>query len=206
MRRQRPPLRAPEAIEAILERAGESRFARQSSPVSRNLWREAVGARIAERAHPVSISDGLLLLRVPSSTWAHELSLLAEVVCGRLRERGVDVRDLRFRVGALPNVERPPERRLARSVPVRTALPSELASTLRDVDDEGLRATIASAAAANLAWQTVLHAAKEQLNEGQRGVRAPRFSEGEIAPQARASGASPEADSGTPANERDRRR
>src|SRR5260370_33659531 len=99
--RRRPHLHAPESLTAILDRAGESRFARAHSPIAPKLWRDAVGARIAERAHPVSIYGGVLLLRVPSSVWAHELSLLSETVGERLRERGVAGRELRFRVGAL---------------------------------------------------------------------------------------------------------
>src|SRR5580704_4549831 len=98
-RRTRDTLAAPEPFEAILERAGENRFARSQPPIESALWREAVGARVAERARPLMLHEGVLLLRVPSSVWAHELSLLADEVCARLRARGVDARQLRFRVG-----------------------------------------------------------------------------------------------------------
>src|SRR5258708_7674148 len=113
-RRSRETLAAPEPLDTILSRAGESRFARVRPPVSAKVWRDAVGARIADRARPVWLYGGTLVLRVPSSVWAHELSLLADEVCDRLRRHGVHVRALRFRVGPLPALERPPERRLAR--------------------------------------------------------------------------------------------
>ena len=130
-RRFRQRLVAPESMDALLERAGESRFARVRPPISAALWREAVGARIAERARPVSLWGGVLLLRVPSSVWAHELSLLTDEMCARLRERGVDAKELRFRVGALDAVERPPERRIARTVPTTFAVPPELTAPWR---------------------------------------------------------------------------
>src|SRR5580704_2250913 len=116
-RRSRYPASAPEPLRAILARAGENRFARTREAIPAGLWRDAVGARIAERAMPISLESGVLLLRVPSSVWANELSLLSDEVCARLRERDVPARELRFRVGAVPTVERPAERRVTRAVP-----------------------------------------------------------------------------------------
>jgi hypothetical protein len=191
-RRSRQRLAAPEAMEAILDRAGESRFARVRSPIALEVWRDAVGARIAERARPLSLWDGVLLLRVPSSVWAHELSLLAGEVCERLRARGVQARELRFRVGSLEAVDRPPERRVARAVPTAFAVPPEVTRALGVVVDEGLRACIERAAAANLAWQSVARPAPPQdVSEARRAARAPRGAAIETAPRARATPASP---------------
>jgi hypothetical protein len=101
-----------------------------------------VGARIAEHARPLSLQGGTLVLLVATSVWAHELSFLTEDVLGRLRALGVHARTLRFRVGSLPAVERPPERRLSRAVPRPAGIPDELAQTLRLVKDQGLRTAI----------------------------------------------------------------
>ena len=189
----------------ILERAGENRFARTREAIPAALWRDAVGARIAERALPLSLEDGTLLLRVPTSVWANELSLLSGEVCARLKERGVVARELRFRVGAVPPVERPPERRIARTVPAVREVPEELARVLATVADPDLRHAIESAAAANLAWQTVTRPAPQApLNEAQRAARAPRSSGSESVPPARTSPASPGAPRDT--REGDRRR
>jgi hypothetical protein len=191
-RRSRSSISAPEALRAILDRAGESRFARAREPIPPALWREAVGARIAERAVPLSLEDGTLLLRVPTSVWANELSLLAGEIFARLKERGVLARELRFRVGAVPPVERPPERRIARAVPVVREIPEELARVLATVNDPQLRQAIESAAAANLAWQSVTRPAPQApLTEAQRAARAPRSAAAESAPPARRSPASP---------------
>jgi len=188
---RRRSLASPETVEDILGRAGESRFARVRPPIPPKLWRDAVGARIAERAAPLSLYGGCLVLRVASSVWAHELSLLSEEVCTRLRERGVDVRELRFRVGAMSAVERPPERRTARAVPKSREIPGELAAPLAQVDDVDLRASIERAMASNLAWQSLSNVGpRSSVTEAQRGARAPRSAEGETSPPDRTSPAS----------------
>jgi hypothetical protein len=190
-RRSRGRLVAPEAMDAILDRAGENRFARARSPVPIKVWRDAVGPRIADRARPVSLWGGVLLLRVPTSVWAHELSLLAGEVCTRLRERGIEVRELRFRVGALEAVDRPPERRVARAVPTSFAIPPDVSRALVHVPDDDLRVAIERAAAANLAWQSVTRPAPPQeVSEARRAARAPRGAATETARPARETPAS----------------
>jgi predicted nucleic acid-binding Zn ribbon protein len=197
-RRRRERLAAPEPLEEILHRAGESRFVRVRPPITGKLWRDAVGARIAERANPISLWGGVLVLRVPSSVWAHELSLLADDVCGRLRQRGIDARELRFRVGPVPAVERPPERRDARAVPAPAPLPHDLARILGQVRDAELRAVIARAAASNLAWQIATGTTPPQpVTEVQRAARAPRFVAAGTAPPDRTSPACRGAPPGT---------
>jgi hypothetical protein len=196
-KRKRSHLATPEPLRAILDRAGENRFARHREPIPAALWRDAVGARIAERALPITLENEVLLLRVPTSVWANELSLLSDEVCARLRDRGVVARELRFRVGPLPPIDRPPERRIARTVPAVRAVPDELARVLAGVEDLGLRQAIERAAQANLAWQTVVRAAPQApLNEAQRAARAPRSAEGETARPAPGSPASPAGRSG----------
>ena len=198
---------APEPFEAILERAGENRFARTRPPIAAAVWHEAVGARIAERARPLSLHDGVLLLRVPSSVWAHELSLLADHVCRRLQDRAVNARQLRFRVGQVPPVDRPPERRMARAVPTAFVVPHEVAQVLAAVEDEALRASIGRAAAANLAWQSVGRPAPPDgvdVSEARRAARAPQSSEGGSAPPDRRMPACPAGAPSSGASGRDR--
>jgi hypothetical protein len=207
-RRSRYPPSAPEPLRAILARAGENRFARTREAIPAALWRDAVGARIAERAVPISLEGGVLLLRVPSSVWASELSLLSDDVCARLGERGVKARELRFRVGTLPPVERPAERRVTRSVPHVREVPDEVARVLASVEDAELRGVIARAAAANLAWQTVVRPAPPavdgRFSEAQRAARAPRSVAGETARPDQTSPASPADPRDTRAGGRDR--
>jgi hypothetical protein len=191
-RPRRKRLVAPESLEGILERAGESRFARVRLPIASKVWREAVGARIAERARPASLAGGVLVLQVANSVWAHELSLLADTVCARLKEHGIEVRELRFRVTSMGVVDRPAERRMSRSVPKALPVPAEVKLALGGVNDDALRATIASAAAANLAWQAFARPAPPQeISEARRAARAPRGAAEGSAPPVPASPASP---------------
>ena len=203
----RKSMRAPERLEAIIDRAGETRFAPDRPPIGASVWRDAVGARIADRARPLSLQDGVLTLLVTSSVWAHELSLLTDDVRGRLEERGFAVRELRFRVGQLPANERATQPRTFRTVPARGPTPHELRAVLAAVGDAELRAIIENAATANLAWQAGAreHAA-EPINEARRAARAPRSSAGESAPPAPASPPSREGPRGTREDGRDRSR
>jgi hypothetical protein len=202
-------MRAPERLEAILERAGEARFAPDREPIAASLWRDAVGARIADRARPVSLHDGVLTLLVASSVWAHELSLLTDDVRGRLLERGITVRELRFRVGQLPGAERASQPRTFRTVPARQKAPHELVAILASVPDAELRADIERAATANLAWQSAAQSTPgpaEPISEARRAARAPRSSEAESAPPAPASPPSREDRRGTREDGRGRSR
>lgn len=208
MPKKRHSLARPESLEAIIDRSGENRFARTRPPIDERVWREAVGARIADRVQPVALRDGVLLLRVPSSVWAHELSLLADHVCARVRERGLDVRELRFRVGASPIARRAPEPRVARTVPTMRALPRDLTTVLGAVRDQELRDSIARAAAANLAWQSLVppEGAASAVSGAQRAVRAPRASGAGTSPPDRTTPASPAGGPGTTGGGRDRSR
>jgi len=85
--------------------------------------------------------------------WANELSLLSDELIARLRARGVEVKELRFRVGPLQPTAPAPEPRETRKVPPPASLPGEMAEALEGVADDELKAVIAAAARANLAWQ-----------------------------------------------------
>jgi predicted nucleic acid-binding Zn ribbon protein len=183
----------PEAIEVTLNRASETRFARTGAPISDRTWRDAVGSRIADRARPIELERGILVIRAATNVWASELSLLSEDLLARLRDRGVAVVSLRFRVGAVDPFERPPDRRRTRAVPAPAALPAPLEQAILAVPDEELRKTIAEAARANLAWQTHVQPPTTAANEERRAARAPRSAETESDLQVQTSEASPAA-------------
>jgi predicted nucleic acid-binding Zn ribbon protein len=109
-------------------------------------WRRAVGERLAQKTHPERVSDGVLTVRVPSSTWAQELSLLSEVVLGRLGSAGHRIQKLRFHVAGS---KAPIEAKV--TVVRRAALPAALAESLARIDDPELRDAIAEAASLSLA-------------------------------------------------------
>lgn len=118
-----------------------------AGPIDRETWRRAVGDRVASRTVLGQLEHGRLDVLVSSSVWAQELSLLSRDVVERLRRLGFPVDRIRFRVGPIPNLEP-----LARVVPAANParLPPSLAQLLEQVDDPGLRASIAEAASHSL--------------------------------------------------------
>jgi hypothetical protein len=167
-RRRRPRLDAPEPLDQVLERAGENRFAKKQLPIPLADWRAAVGPRIADRARPIALEREVLVVKVATSVWANELSMLAPELIAKLAGLGYAVKALRFRVGPLDVVEGIPTRRNYRQVPPPAKLAPELEQSLSSVPDDDLRAAIESAARANLAWQT------KPATAGPRGAPAPR--------------------------------
>lgn len=211
-RRRRTNLARPEPIDELLERAGENRFAKRRAPIPNHEWRAAVGPRIADRALPFSLERGVLVVKVATSVWANELQLLAPTLLGRLKERGISVESLRFRVGPLDVVDRPPERRSARVVPSKAPLDASLRTVLGDVEDDELRRVLERAASANLAWQSYVTPATPRsarsprsATEATRDARAPRAAGRESAPPGRNAANPDEAPRGTRGAGSDRR-
>ncbi|WP_437599628.1 DUF721 domain-containing protein [Sorangium sp. So ce590] len=124
-----------------------------TAPMPFRDWEAAVGSRIAARARPLKLERGVLHVRAASSTWAQELSMLGDVITAQLRARGLPVQSLRFRVGKVEAVARPPWREEVRSAPKEAPLPFEVRRELGKVADPDLRDAIAKAAATNLGWQ-----------------------------------------------------
>ncbi|HTM45080.1 MAG TPA: DUF721 domain-containing protein [Polyangiaceae bacterium] len=140
---------APPSLHSLGSVLGESReLATPAGQISPQAWLLAVGDRIAHRSRPERLSKSVLWVRVPSSTWAQELSLHTQTIVVRLREAGFAVETLRFRVGFSedrPKEPPPPARRVARA-----QLPDDLKERLDRVTDPQLRSSISEAAALNL--------------------------------------------------------
>lgn len=181
--RRRHTLQAPEPVDAILARAGEDRFAPDRPPISVPLWRTIVGPRVADRALPVRLENGNLLIRVATSAWAQELSMLSETILERLREHEIEVKRLSFRTGPIDPPQRPPERRQSTKVPPPAPIPPSIGQTLDAVFDDELRDAIRGAIAQSLA--TAAHVSGSAPSESPRGAPAPRSAGRESAPPAR---------------------
>lgn len=152
---RRDTRRGLEPVGAIMGRDASLKVAERasSSPIAPRDWEAAVGSRIAARARPVRIERGVLHVQTASSTWAQELTLLADAIVAQLRGRGIDVEALRFRVGSVDPPERPPWRKEVRTSPPEAPLPAEVRRELAVIADPELRTAIAKAAAKNLGWQ-----------------------------------------------------
>ena len=152
MKPRRRRLAVPEALDNILDRSGENRFARTKLPFPRETWVRAVGARIADRTLPLKLENGELLVLVATSVWSNELAMLANDVLTRLVALGVPAVRLRFRVGQI-DVDRPPERRARRKVPPAVRLPASLDAVVGALEDHDLMKEIRLAAETSLAWR-----------------------------------------------------
>ena len=119
------------------------------------VWPDAVGPGVATNAWPARIArDGTLHVTTGSSTWAFELTHLADTIQARLGELLGDAAParLRFAPGPLPELGAE-----AADVPQRPVpIPSQQAHAMAEhiaagIADDGLREAVARAAAASLA-------------------------------------------------------
>lgn len=87
------------ALDGYLGRKGLTKRLDLAGAVER--WAEVVGERVAANARAEAVTaDGLLWVRVRSSSWAAELSLMAPRILARLnQDRDGKIRDLRCIVG-----------------------------------------------------------------------------------------------------------
>lgn len=119
-------------------------------------WYRAVPERVAERARPVRLRGGVLVVHVASSTWAHELSFLKEDLVRRCQRAAPEakLRDIRFKVAELPPRPPRPERREP-AAPIASnevaRLPEELARALARIGNDHVREAVARAASTSLA-------------------------------------------------------
>ncbi|HEY4116733.1 MAG TPA: DUF721 domain-containing protein [Byssovorax sp.] len=150
-RRARKKLDRPEALESLLGRVSPGSVASAQAVVPPRVWAAAVGIRIAERARPISLERGVLTIRAATSVWASELSMLGAAILGRLRSAGMNVRELRFRVGPIDPPRRAATIREERDIPPPPPLEGELAKQVQKISDPELRELLDGAARASLA-------------------------------------------------------
>jgi hypothetical protein len=161
--------KSPELVGNLLERARDTTRRAAGRAVDADAWRRAVGPRIAERATPAGLKQGVLSVEVASSVWAQELSFLERELVTRLAGVGVQVSALRFYVRQ--SARRGPVEPAAprKPAPPPRPLPADLKARLSAVDDPELRAAIAEAAGLWLAKQE-----RAALTSPKRPARAPR--------------------------------
>ena len=95
MRPKSTPERIDQAIGAYLGKAGLAKRIDLASAVER--WAEVVGPQVAAATEAESVTaDGILWIRVKSSSWATELSLMAPRILAQLnQDRTGRIRELR---------------------------------------------------------------------------------------------------------------
>jgi predicted nucleic acid-binding Zn ribbon protein len=145
----------PTSLRALLARSHAAAAAAGGIAVDSEVWREAVGERIARHARPGRLSRGTLTVHASSSVWAQELSLLSDELKSRLRKEGVEVTGLRFSVTAaiVPANSSVPAAPPRQTGPAKR-LPKPLEARLANLEDPELRRVIAEAASESLALQS----------------------------------------------------
>jgi len=112
MAEKRPKMKRPVQVAALLETvfAGKPAQKRIREAKAWQFWEEAVGAHIASKATPVAFRDGTLTVRVSSSAWMQQLSLMKRDIIGQLNDAiGYPlVIDLFFRQGTVHKKEAEP--------------------------------------------------------------------------------------------------
>ncbi|SNB46592.1 DUF721 domain-containing protein [Geobacter sp. DSM 9736] len=105
------------------------------------IWDTAVGPRIAERARPVAIRDGILTVTVSSAPWMQQLTFLKKGIIDKLNGmlRQELVRDINLKAGRLePAADAPkPPQPTARSL--NAAERKQVADDTAEIADEELR-------------------------------------------------------------------
>jgi hypothetical protein len=114
---------APRAVADLLVSAVPELRDRLAEHRIRRAWTALVGVDVARRAQPQALLDGCLTVVVDNSPWLHELTLRANELTARLRERFPSLRALRFTLGRLEAAEGPvsPERSQRSTAPLGAA-------------------------------------------------------------------------------------
>jgi hypothetical protein len=125
--------------------------ASRSLPLLQACWPAAVGPRLAERTEVVSLDGGTLVVRVPDTRYSRILFRLRREILARLRE-AVGQRAPRA-LGFLEGAKAPPAEAAPtpRVPPPAAAIPAELASAARAIEDEEIRALFVASASSYLA-------------------------------------------------------
>lgn len=144
--RRSRPVQAAALVEALLDKYGIKQGIREQRLVTR--WAEIVGERVATRAWPDGLRNGVLFVRVSTSAWLQELSFLREaLVQGANREVGHPpmVREIRLHLGPRRDADHndPDDlvaqlaaRTKARVRPAPRARPTPSIDRLREIDTE----------------------------------------------------------------------
>ncbi len=190
---------APASLGEVLADSRKYALERSRAPMDRYSYRLAVGRRIAERTELGSLKRGELTVYVASPAWAQELSLLAPEMLSRLKERGLAVERLRFRLSTKQQQTRAEP--VAKKPPLPRALPPELDARLAKLTDDELRSAIAEAA--GLAFGRALERERRAAATSKPpAARGPRAAATRSAPPDRSSGPSPVASRDTRAKRR----
>jgi predicted nucleic acid-binding Zn ribbon protein len=95
-------MKNPTSINVILPKVLENLGIRKGVEAHKSFifWDKAVGKTIAKHSKPFSIKKGTLFVRVESSVWSNELSLLKKKIINKLNKMIGDesIKDIVFKI------------------------------------------------------------------------------------------------------------
>lgn len=151
-RRRRRGKVEPLSIAQLLDGRYVGRAADRPLVRTFSWWDRTVPRRIAERARPVRLHEGTLVVHTASSAWAQELSFHERDLLASVQKEVPSVRRLRISVGPMPPPPPPPLPIPPKTIPLRvTQLPSDVARELARIGDDELRDALTRAACTSLA-------------------------------------------------------
>lgn len=70
----------------------------------RDIWNQAVGARIAENTRPEFVREGVLFVNVANSVWMQELHFLRDKILEKVNSEldSTQIKEIRFKIGPFP--------------------------------------------------------------------------------------------------------
>jgi predicted nucleic acid-binding Zn ribbon protein len=143
MAEKRPKMKRPLQVSALLETvfAGKATQKRIREARVWKFWEEAVGAHIASKATPASFRDGMLTVKVSSSPWMQQLSMMkADIVASINSALGEPlVTDLFFRQGVVHREANDPAEKTVEKRPLSDNEKKQLLECTSEVADQELR-------------------------------------------------------------------
>ena len=115
-------------------------------------WDREVPRRVVEKARPVTIRNGTLVVHTASTAWAQELSFHERDLLASVQRAVPGVKRIRIKVGPMPPPPPAPEPPPPPTIPLDVAeLPAGVARALAHIGDDELRDVLTKAACTSLA-------------------------------------------------------
>ena len=116
-------------------------------------WDKAVPPRVARNARPYRLYEGVLTVHTTTAAWASDLDFLRPQLLESVQRYAPNakVREIRIRVGKLPDLPVRPAPEEPEPIEPIAELPEEIARALAAVGDDSVRDAVAAAAKMALA-------------------------------------------------------
>jgi len=110
------------------------------------LWGDIVGDKVAKRTHPERLRNGILFVKVSSSTWMHQLQMMKPMVLEKIHKtiKGAVITDIRFFLGEIIHPARASSEAQPHTTPPEIGLSAEMEGCLDQIGDSELKALMRS--------------------------------------------------------------